>query len=61
VALAEMREILASWNPEEAPSVHGVVQTAINAIASPQPDNSDLVLASLLLGRPPTIVRGGQQ
>lgn len=60
VSLAEMKELMASWNPLEAPGVYGVVQTAINAVASPQPDNSDLVLASLLLGRPPTVVRGQQ-
>jgi hypothetical protein len=58
VAMAEMKELIACWNPLEAPGVYGVVQTAISAVASPQPDNSDLVLASLLLGRPPTIVRG---
>lgn len=58
LAMAEMRELLASWDPSDVPGVYGVVQTAINAVASPQPDNSDIVLASLLLGRPPTVVRG---
>ncbi|RLI74962.1 hypothetical protein DRP04_14000 [Archaeoglobales archaeon] len=57
LTMGEMKELLASWHPSDAPSVHGVVQTAINAVASPQPDNSDIVLASLLLGRPPMVVR----
>jgi len=61
VSLAEMREILASWSPLDQPAVFDVVKMGIQALASPQPDNSDLVLSSLLLGKAPTIVRGGQQ
>lgn len=60
VASAEIKELLASWAPSDSPGVYDTVKTAITAVASPQPDNSDLVLASLLLGRPPTVVRGGQ-
>ena len=61
VSMAEMREILASWSPLDQPAVFDVVKMAIQCMASPQPDNSDLVLSSLLLGKPPTVVRGGQQ
>ncbi|MGB9659185.1 MAG: hypothetical protein ACPLY9_01485 [Nitrososphaerales archaeon] len=61
VAVAEMKELLASWSPMDQPAVLDVVKTAMQCVATPQIDNSDLVLASLLLGKPPTIVRGGQQ
>jgi hypothetical protein len=61
VSMAEMKEIMASWSPLDQPAVFDAVKTAMQCVASPQPDNSDLVLASLLLGKPPTVVRGGQQ
>jgi len=61
VAMAEMKELMASWSPLDQPAVFDVVKTAMQCVASPQPDNSDLVLASLLLGKPPVVVRGGQQ
>lgn len=60
VAMAEMKELLTSWDPFDAPAVYDTVKTAMQCVSAPHPDNSDLVLASLLLGRPPTIVRGGQ-
>ncbi|MCS7106342.1 MAG: hypothetical protein NZ942_03430 [Candidatus Aenigmarchaeota archaeon] len=61
LAMAEMKEIVASWSPLDQPAVFDVVKTAMQCVASPQPDNSDIVLASLLLGKPPVVVRGGQQ
>ena len=54
------RDIGVSWNPAD-PGAVGLADTLAKIVGVPPVDNDAVILGSILLGKVPTIVRGGER